>query len=71
MYQVCLLLRLLTKLKHRQELVFWEEINKWELNNGHSTPGSSCLQIKINWNLWCWFCEGRKTQPTCDAKSVN
>lgn len=50
MYQVCLLLRLLTKLKHRQELVFlllpfpfqWEEINKWELNNGHSTPGSSC-----------------------------
>lgn len=20
----------------------WEEINKWELNNGHSTPGSSC-----------------------------
>ena len=50
MYQVCLLLRLLTKLKHRQELVFlllpfpfqWEEINKWELNNGHSTPRSSC-----------------------------
>ena len=50
MYQVCLLLRLLTKLKHRQEIVFlllpfpfqWEEINKWELNNGHSTPGSSC-----------------------------
>lgn len=34
-------------------------------------PLVHCLQIKINWNLWCWFCEGRKTQPTCDAKSVN